>query len=128
MPITYLIDDGQGVVRAKGSRVVSDRDVLEYIHNLAEDPAHGPGMHQVVDLRGVGEVVVTPGGLRAAGLRTSRFSEALSGTRLAILVGDEHGYGMSRIFTAFAEPSMKRRVFLEEAEADAWIREDADGD
>ena len=98
-----------------------------YMAELRDDPRM-QGIRKVfVDLSAVTDIDVEM--REVARLGTSRQGQTRDATRVALLVGGELPFGIARQFAAFsaAEGGPERRVFDDEAQAWAWLRDQSQG-
>jgi hypothetical protein len=127
MPICFRVDAAARCVFVTGESPVVDDDLTRYQQELATHPDHGPGFHQLVDLRAVDGAGVTAAGVRFAGSLTDAFAPYLRDTRCAVVVSEDLAFGMARVFGAHASEALEVGVFHEIEEARAWIGLDEGG-
>ena len=121
MPIRYQLDPVSKCVFATGEEPVTDSDLLKYQVDLSEDPLHGAGFDQLLDMRQVSGLHATAFGIREAGRLSHHFDEHLRGTRCAVVASSGVGFGLARMFTACASDVMLLEVFQDMASARAWL-------
>lgn len=117
--------DGELVIRVEGA--VTFEAVDAYMEELRVDPRM-VGVHRVlIDLRGITRVEVR--GEEIARLAQRQRERTREAQRVALLVTGELEFGLARQFGAFAETpgAPERRVFEDEAQAWAWLRDQSQG-
>lgn len=122
MPISYEVDPTAGLIRVKASGDIHPREVFRHLDQLASDPALGPGLGVLVDVREMTRAptaeefkVIAPA-YGAAG--RGRFE----GTRRAFVVSTPLMFGAARQFAVAAEPwGVEIRPFYHETDAIAWL-------
>jgi ATP phosphoribosyltransferase regulatory subunit HisZ len=119
MPYFYKIDKQRRLVMSTAAGVLSKADVLWHQDQLLKDPDFDPSFSQLSDLTHVTRFDVTAAGMREMTARTIFSSES----RRAVIVKNELGYGLSRMFEILRESKGERgiRVFRNLEEALDWI-------
>jgi len=108
------------------SGTLSYDDLLEHRARIAADPRHGREYRLLLDSRRVDRYELDGNQIRTyanfAQPGDPRFA------RIAILVGDDLGYGMARIFQAYnaRQDDNTLRIFRNGREAWRWLREPDD--
>ncbi len=102
MPMSYIIDQRRNLIRITGSGVLTDKEMIQCITDLREDPALQPDMSTLSDMRNV-EVAFTAEGIAKMLNIMERTSERRTGAKAAIVVNSEVAFGMGRIFEMRAE-------------------------
>ena len=120
--MTYTIDTSKNVVRAVGSGVLTDEDVMTHRKKLTADPAFSLQMCELSDIRGVTEFQVTPAGVRVMVAADVKMLAAGGMHRLAIVADENVAYGMSRMYQTLGEPNIRTvGVFRRLEEAEEWL-------
>lgn len=121
MPISYDIEEGEGLVVTTADGAVGDEELMRHAEALAADE-RTRAFDELVLVR-TKEILVSPKAIwrMADFLRSGPHREA---SRLAIVVPTTAVYGMARIFASVRERGeLAIRVFREECEARAWLQE-----
>jgi len=122
MPMTYTIDTAKNVVRAVGSGVLTDDDVMTHRRKLTGDPEFSPLMCEISDIRKVTEFQVTPGGVRIMVAADVKMLAAGGMHKLAVVADENVAYGMSRMYQTLDEPNIRSvGVFRRLEEAEEWL-------
>jgi len=122
MPMTYTIDTAKNVVRAIGSGVLTDDDVMAHRRRLTVDPEFSPQMCEISDIRRVTEFQVTPGGVRIVVAADVKMLAAGGMHKLAVVADENVAYGMSRMYQTLDEPNIRSvGVFRRLEEAEEWL-------
>ena len=120
MPVRYEILPHRAVhVRMTGA--INPGEVVDFLHNLARDPALEPAMPHFGDMRGVTQP--------ATGADLERIASALEqmrphfvGVRCAVVVASPLVFGTVRQFGAMVERAgMDVTPFVDERAAWAWL-------
>ena len=122
MPMTYTIDRAQNLVRATGTGVLTDEDVMAHRQAMAAEPLFSPQMRELSDVRQVTAFQLTPTGIRIMVAADVKMT-ALGGMhKLAIVAEENVAYGMSRMYQTLGEPNIRIvGVFRSYEEAAAWL-------
>lgn len=129
MPVTYTIDQEAGLVRMRCWGTFTDAEMLESVEQLHSDPARRPGMHSLIDCRGVQEMQVTPAGLAAAAtIENVLIDPAQEPWAVAIIASQDEVFRAARTYEVLRSGSPEKvRVFRDAAEAEDWLhRQSAD--
>jgi hypothetical protein len=122
MPMTYTIDAPRQLVRATGSGVLTDDDVMNHRQALATDPAFTAGMRELSDICAVTDFQVTPAGVRIMVAADVKMVPSGGMHKLAVVAEENVAYGMSRMYQTFGEPNIRSvGVFRNIKEAEAWL-------
>ncbi|HET6228813.1 MAG TPA: hypothetical protein VFE05_01975 [Longimicrobiaceae bacterium] len=121
MPAISRIDPDCGAVVTTMSGHVTDDDLLAQQQRLPGEAGFQPGMHHLVDARGVEAVSVTPAGVRALA-NGNVFSAA---SRRAIVAPRDAAFGFGRMFELLRGDGVEEtRVFRDMDEARRWLELD----
>lgn len=118
MPIRHEIDTERGVVITTVEGVVSEQDMRDQPAAMYAHPDFSEEYDRLVDLRGVERFEVSADAIHGLARRT----RAADGTRRALVVARDVGYGLARMYqTLRANESEFNRVFRSLEEARAWL-------
>jgi hypothetical protein len=122
MPMTYTIDASHKLVRATGSGVLTDDDVMNHRRALAADPEFSPQMREISDIRTVTEFQVTPAGVRIMVAADVKMVASGGMHKLAVVAEENVAYGMSRMYQTLGEPNIRSvGVFRNYKDAEEWL-------
>ena len=122
MPMTYTIDAAQHLVRAVGTGVLTDDDVMAHRQAMSRDPRFTPQMRELSDIRQVTAFQVTPAGVRIMVASDVKMTATGGMHKLAIVADENVAYGMSRMYQTLGEPNIRDvGVFRSYEEAAAWL-------
>ena len=120
--MTYTIDTTKNVVRAVGSGVLTDDDVMAHRKTLTADPSYSSQMRELSDIRQVTDFLVTPAGVRVMVAADVKMLAAGGMHKLAIVADENVAYGMSRMYQTLGEPNIRSvGVFRRLEEAEEWL-------
>lgn len=121
MSIRYRIVEAEALVVTTFAGRVTDAELLEHDRLIAADPAVPRGHRELVDLRAVTSVDVSPEGLAALVERDARRPE-IAETRLAIVAPRDLAFGFGRAYQARSLASRPEvEVFRTAEAAAAWL-------
>ena len=106
---------------AKASEPLVDADLTRYQLALADDPDHGDGFDQLLDLTDVVGLSVTAEGVSEAARVAETFEAQVLGTRCAVVVSSTVAYGMGRMFQAMAPGAVEVGIFRRLSDAREWL-------
>jgi hypothetical protein len=123
MPMSYTIDPVRKLIRATGSGVLTDDDVMEHRRALAADPKITRGMPEISDVRQVRDFQVTVAGIRIMVAADARMVASGGMHKLAVVAEENVAYGMSRMYQTLGEPNIRSSigVFRDYKEAEDWL-------
>lgn len=122
MPISYVIDKQQKLVRTMAGGVLTDADLIEHKRKLIDDPQFEPGMRELSDVRNVEELRVTPAGIWSMMMIDERDAPKLKSFKLAILVSKDSVFGMARMYQSLTEKNIPSiGIFRDDKEALTWL-------
>jgi hypothetical protein len=122
MPMSYTVDASQNLVRATGTGVLTDDDVMAHRQALAADPRFTPQMREVSDIRQVTDFQVTPAGVRLMVAADVKMVPAGGMHKLAVVAEENVAYGMSRMYQTLDEPNIRSvGVFRNYKDAEEWL-------
>ena len=120
MPISYRVESA-GLLITTASNPLTGQDFLAYFRASREDAAVRNDMPRLFDFRGVDQM---PPSTEVANVaRTYRELPPLAAaTRVAVLVDNDLGFGIARMFTGVAGPAAEQfKTFRSESEAMVWL-------
>jgi hypothetical protein len=119
MPATYEIDKERRLVISSATGPFLMADGLGHQERLRKDPDFDPTYSQLMDFTAVTEFKIGVDEVQALAQR-GLFSAA---SRRAIVVPNDLGYGLARMFEMFRENAGEFgiRVFRDRAEAVEWV-------
>ena len=122
MPMTYTIDTQKNVVRAVGTGVLTDDDVMAHRQAMTGDARFSPKMCEISDIRQVTDFQVTPAGVRIMVASDAKMTATGGMHKLAIVADENVAYGMSRMYQTLGEPDTRSvGVFRSYEEAEGWL-------
>lgn len=122
MPMTYVIDSLQNLVRTSGKGVLTDDDVMAHRNALAGDSQFNSKMREISDIREVTDFQVTPAGIRIMVASDVKMVAAGGMHQLAIVAQENVAYGMSRMYQTLGEPNIRSvGVFRTYEDAAEWL-------
>ena len=122
MPMTYTIDAAQRLVRAVGTGVLTDEDVMAHRQAMSNDPQFTSQMRELSDIRQVTAFQVTPAGVRIMVASDVKMTANGGMHKLAIIAEENVAYGMSRMYQTLGEPNIRVvGVFRSYEEAAEWL-------
>lgn len=121
MPIDCRIDEEDGIVYTTLTGEVDEDEIVKALSGIITSPSYRPGLDGLVDLRGHNATQSSAAVRRIAELMTRHHAE-IGHSRAALVVSDELGFGLARMYQAFAQDSsIETRIFYELAEANDWL-------
>ena len=120
MPATYVIDQDAGMVLSRAWGTLTDAEMVANRDAMLADPGFRADLSQLWDFTLVQHLDVTGAGVRALAMSTSPFSAA---SRRAIIVRDDAGFGMARMFLLMRDSDSggSFQVFRDRESALAWL-------
>jgi hypothetical protein len=119
MPLTYEVDKKRQLLRSHGSGHLTIADLRDYFAATRADPDYDPGMHRMMDLRGVTNLPSSEEIREFAAFVRTRAQ--LENVRMAILASSDLAFGVSMMFKAFVGYGEWLIVVRDEAEALDWL-------
>ena len=118
MPTSYNIDSTRNLVCSRGWGVLTTEDLYEHYAKMLADPRFDPGFRQLADLREVTALTIDATAIAQSAAVPTFDSHA----RRAIVASSDIAYGMSRMFSLYAESSGQTvQVFRTMEEANEWL-------
>ena len=122
MPISYVIDQRQNLVRTTVAGAIAVQEILD--HLAAQQRGRTVGCRELVDVNGVTPPYLTSSQIwQAAQAALAVVLEERAGPR-ALVVTNEAIYGMCRMFATLVEDTFPIRVFRDHAIAEHWLIEE----
>ncbi|MHB1381937.1 MAG: hypothetical protein ACYCXJ_06915 [Thermoleophilia bacterium] len=103
MPISYEINNEEGVIYTTATGSLDDADIAGFKQALLSDRDYRPGMKELSDVRGVDDFRVTAAGIRSFAGMDGDSAELVKEHRLAIVATEDVIYGMARMYQAQTE-------------------------
>jgi hypothetical protein len=117
---SYTIDPSRRLILTRGFGVVSDADILAGAAQILADPAFDPTFDEIMDIRDVAEVAMTPAIMAGIAGR----SILKPGARRAFVTQNEMQFGMARMFSTLSGTRGHQwRIFRSPEEAIEWLSE-----
>jgi hypothetical protein len=120
MPFTYTVDPNLRLVLTKGTGTISDEESQQLSAMQRQDPRIHPTMRELLDLRQVDRLSITPSWLRTRAETDKKYAHEYANT-LAIVVGSEVAFGFARMYELLTDDHFQVRVFRDYAEACEWL-------
>ncbi|HVN82535.1 MAG TPA: hypothetical protein VMW38_26350 [Terriglobia bacterium] len=121
MPVTYSIDEAQGVIRTKCAGYVTLEQVVDHFRMLDEDPDCPAHLDVLLDLS---ETTSLPESnqLKIVSNEIGRIRSKIQFGTCAIVASREALFGMARMFEVFAAERFHAiQVFRILSEAEVWL-------
>lgn len=121
MPVTYHIDKLRGRIHTKCSGEATLDEAFEHLNQLQKDPDCPAVLNVLLDLTDTVSVPESEG-LRQVSEEMIRIQPRIRFNAFAILVPNDHLFGMSRMFIVFARNTFRAgHVFRTFENADLWL-------
>jgi hypothetical protein len=120
MPCDYAIDVERGLVQTRLWGSVTPADLLDVRDRMAVDPAYGPHLSILIDMREVERFALTTGDVQVLA-RTSKFGQ---GSRRAFVASSPSSFGLARMFQSYREinDGLEETAVFETMEAaEVWL-------
>jgi hypothetical protein len=114
-----------GIRRCRLAGEVGDDSLLASLRRLWTDPGYEPSLPELYDFRGVHAGDVTSRGVRAVAELNEELHPHAPPVRVAFVVDHDLGFGLLRMYQPYVHDGRgdNIRVFRDEAQALAWVRE-----
>lgn len=123
MPISYSIDENQGVVFTNASDVLTEDDLLEHKRKLISDPKFRPGFVELSDVRHIADLAISPSGIEKFVAKDDADAERLKGYKLAIVVSGALEFGMGVMYEMMSSQQRRDvRIFRDMRLAREWLQ------
>lgn len=123
MPVRVSIDHKQRVIFVHGQGIVTDRDLLEYVQTYLGESGLS-GYDELFDLTEADLHDLTYAGLSAVASAAVATDPQASANKIAILVSQALGMGLSRMYQTLREVKggyRLTRVFWDRSECMEWL-------
>jgi hypothetical protein len=121
----HLENNGRGMLFI-GEGVISGEELIRQTEKSYDSEALNRLQYQIIDLRDVHRMDITADQMRKLAELDCKAAERSSGTKIAIVASHDLTFGLSRIYSAYAQsPNLQARIFRTMNEARAWIGEPA---
>ena len=122
MTISYRIDPELRVVFTTATGTLTDDELIAHKSALVRDPQFESGMVELSDVRAVERLLVTPEGVSRMAQMDTEDSARLDGFKLAIVVGADVVFGMSRMYqTMTSDNPLNVNIFRDMHAAREWL-------
>ncbi len=121
MPIEYRIDKKRKIVLTVARDSLSDEELLEHKNILMADPEFEKGMVELSDVRAVTHFNLSTAAIDDLVSADRQKHPKLEGYRLAIVVPDDLGFGLARMYGVRTELNVPVGIFRDMNEAMAWL-------
>ncbi len=122
MPITYRIDDRQGLVVTTINGTILEAELRAHAAAVAADTNAQACTRAIVDISERVEVSVDSKVVAELGMASGEVTR-ITGRRVAVVAPADMAYGLARVFQGFRSGSngSELQVFRNRAEAEAWL-------
>lgn len=124
MPLEVRIDRELRVIFVEGKGVVTDADFLSYVKEYLDGESDFRTFDELFDLSAADLLDVTYDGLANVAVAAAATDPEADPTKIAILVSETRGLGLSRWYQSRRESQGGRRltrVFFDEVECREWL-------
>ena len=123
MPLKVRVDPEKKVLYLDGSGVVTDDDLLEYVQEYLSKEEYS-SFDEFLDLSRSDLFDLTYAGLSRLAEAAAATDSDATRTKIAILVSETLGKGLSRMYQSLREGKGGRRetrIFMDESECREWL-------
>jgi hypothetical protein len=123
MPLTVRVDPQRRIIFVEGVGVVNDDDLLDYVQEYLAGEALR-GYDELFDLSAADLLDLTHSGLSSVAAAAAATDPEAAPTKIAILISETRGMGISRYYQSLREAKGGRRqtrVFWDEEECREWL-------
>ena len=123
MPLQVRVEPGLQVIFVDGEGVVTDDDLLRYVLEYLDD-GEFKGYDELFDLTSADLHDLTYAGLSSVAAAAAATDPEAGPTKIALLVSETLGMGLSRMYQALRETKGGRRqtrVFWDRDECREWL-------
>ncbi|MGC2198029.1 MAG: hypothetical protein WA628_25390 [Terriglobales bacterium] len=117
--VEYSIDPEKALVLVRMASKISARDIENYAKALRTDPLFVPAFSEIVDLRAVEEVEITPAEAIALADRVDPFAPS---SRRAFVAINDYQANSARMHQMLRSPAKSIAIFTTMEAAERWIR------
>ena len=121
MAIEYRIDKKRKIVFTVARDCLTDEELLKHRNKLIADPDFEKGMAELSDVRAVTNFNLSPSAIDDLVSADRQKHPKLEGYRLALVVPDDLGYGLARMYGIRTELNVSVGIFRDMNEATAWL-------
>jgi len=125
MPMTYTIDQEQGLVRLRCWGILTNEEMLDCVERMHVDPARRRGTPSLVDCREIEQMRVSPVGMQAAAHIEELLADpAQEPWAVAVIAPQDDVFRLGRIYGAMRAGSpAKVQVFRNVDDAVNWLQQ-----
>lgn len=122
MPIDIEIDAERRRINTRATGMLTVDDLLSYYQRLHDHPDYRIGLSELWDASGISGTQLTSDDLREFSSVTEPFTRQGAPVRVAILVSDDLGFGLARMYELLQTDSINRLKIVRSHEAaEAWL-------
>ena len=122
MPIEYDIIEALKLVVAKGSGVLTGRDIIDHLNSLSNDVRYIAPMKKFIDYQDVEDMAVTTDEAWQIADKKKSLNAKFHGERCAFVAPKDITYGASRVHQALIDGAdLNTEVFRSTDEALSWL-------
>lgn len=122
MPIDIEIDAKRQRIDTRATGVVTVQDLLSYYQRLHDHPDFNLGMSELWDASAITDTRLSSDDLREFSSVTEPYTRQGASARVAILVPDDLGFGLARMYELLQADSINRLKIVRSREAaEAWL-------
>jgi hypothetical protein len=128
MPVLVSVDPNKRLIVVKGQGIVTDDDLLGFVREYLHDRDLAQ-YDELVDLSDADLFDLTYAGLASVADAAAASDRKNESTRIAILISESQGAGLSRIYQTLREDRgglRETRVFWSRKECLEWLEPDPD--
>jgi hypothetical protein len=124
MPIRIRVEPAARLRHAVFEGTIGDDELIDAYAAVLGDPDFDPTLNDLVDVRAVRRVDVTPAGVRRLAELVQQIDRFSLPTKVAVVAADDVAYDTARMYEALRvgqRAPAEHRVFREMAEARRWL-------
>jgi len=122
MPIEYDIIEEEQLILAKGSGIITGRDVIDHLDVLTADDRYSAPMKKIVDYRSIKGIDISSNEAISIALKKDTLINKFRGETCAFISPGEKTYSASRIHQSLVDSSgIRIAVFRKIEEALDWL-------
>jgi hypothetical protein len=114
----YSIDPEKALVFVRFARKLTARDIESYASALKQDPLLAPNLSEIIDLRAVEDIEITPAQAIALADVVDPFSLS---ARRAFVIGNDFQANAARMHQMLRSPARNIAIFDSLARAEEWV-------
>ena len=123
MPITYHIREDRELIVLCHVGTITDRQMLESLHGLTQDPRFNPNYSKIFDLRQTDSEARTNEGIMQGAELLKKAHRQSTGAQIAVIAPKDLSYGLSRIFEGMLyDGNFEIKIFRSADAACDWLK------